>query len=221
VLVVEIINFWDILTESNSNEVVYQHGKLLGELITIATNNRGDLSSFDHTKFFITWNIRKKSKAHPVDACNAAIQIQQAIQNISDIQLSSAVEFRVVMGLATGHAYAGNIGTNVRRQTSVFGPASKAAESLALLNKEWGTRIIISDVTFSRIGDNFTARPIEQVMQDGEASQVYELIDKKKKTADDEWMYEMDVVSRNLTLANFIRNEQTKLMKNGTKDMRT
>lgn len=86
-------------------------------------------------------------------------------------------EFEIRVGLATGNVVAGNIGSENAKSYTVMGDTVNIASRLESLNKQYNTRILIDELTRTRIGDSFIVREIDRVTVAGkdEATEIYEL----------------------------------------------
>jgi adenylate cyclase len=90
-------------------------------------------------------------------ACRAALHAYAGFRNASADQLQPDLAgFRVGLGLATGQAVAGRIGTIDQVKVTVFGPVVNVASRLEGLTRAFGTPILIDEVTAGALG---SARP--------------------------------------------------------------
>jgi adenylate cyclase len=86
--------------------------------------------------------------------------------------------FEIGIGINSGEAVAGNIGSHKRAQYTVIGDTVNTASRLESLNKELGTRMIISEATYRLVEDMVEARPLPPVVVKGKAEPVavYEVL---------------------------------------------
>jgi adenylate cyclase len=85
-------------------------------------------------------------------------------------------------GIHDGDVIYGNIGTSERMCYTAIGNAVNTASRLQSLNKQYQTRILISETVHERIGSNFVTRPLDFVHMKGKTRgmTVYELVGLKK-----------------------------------------
>ncbi len=71
------------------------------------------------------------------------------------------------IGIATGFAVAGNMGSSERLNYTVTGDMVNLSARLEGANKEYGTSIMISDVTAEKLGDGFVLRRLDRLVVKG------------------------------------------------------
>ncbi len=120
---------------------------------------------------------------HAVLACRAALaqfeQLQKLNAALPEILgfKNGIPDFQIRIGLATGEVLSGNIGSENAKSYTVMGDTVNIASRLESLNKKYGTRILIDELTRIRIGDQFVVREVDRVTVAGksEPTQIYEL----------------------------------------------
>jgi adenylate cyclase len=78
----------------------------------------------------------------------------------------------VGIGINTGPMIAGNIGSDAIMSYTVIGDAVNLGSRLESLNKQYGTRIIISDATRARLTQPYQLRPLADVVVKGKTKPV-------------------------------------------------
>ncbi len=119
-------------------------------------------------------------------ACRAALKIRENDNIISrKFQHLSIGEIKTRIGVNTGEAVVGNMGSDVRFAYTAIGDSVNLASRLEGLNKEYGTRIIISETTRKYTSKKFITRELDLVRVKGRKQpvRIYELI--KYGTPDD------------------------------------
>lgn len=67
------------------------------------------------------------------------------------------------IGINTGEALGGNVGTTDRLNYTAIGDAVNVASRLENANKDYGTSILISEATRLLLGDRFELRPVDRI----------------------------------------------------------
>lgn len=125
-------------------------------------------------------------KNHAKLACLAALEQFEEIDELNN-NLADILGFRknlpkisIRIGLCTGDVIAGSIGGSNSKSYTVMGDTVNIASRLESANKQFGTKILISESTYEMIKDDFIARKIDDIMVVGKSESVgvYELVGK-------------------------------------------
>jgi class 3 adenylate cyclase len=102
------------------------------------------------------WGFPLQNEDHAFLAVSAAIAMRDAMrqwQNDAD-----KIPITIGIGINTGEAMIGNIGSEDFMDFTVIGDAVNVASRLESTNKEYGTNIIISSFTYEKVKDRIHAR---------------------------------------------------------------
>jgi adenylate cyclase len=116
---------------------------------------------------------------HAIYACRCALQSIEKLKELrQQFKAQGLPEIDIGIGVNTGEMSVGNMGSNTVRSYTVMGDSVNLGSRLEGINKEYGTRIIISEFTYEDVKDNFTAREVDWVRVKGKYKpvRIFELI---------------------------------------------
>jgi len=121
---------------------------------------------------------------HAKKACQCAIEMIELLPKINaDFKANGLPQIDVGIGINTGDMSVGNMGSETVRNYTVMGDAVNLGSRLEGINKQYGTRIIISEYTYEEVKDEYVAREIDWVRVKGKRQpvKIFELIAHKSK----------------------------------------
>ena len=104
----------------------------------------GVISQFQGDAVLATFNVPKPDANHASNAVKAALGIQQALK---DKLFGDGVQFNTRIGINSGPVVGGLVGSGDRVGYTVHGDNVNLTARLEQLNKDYGTRIIVSEQT--------------------------------------------------------------------------
>lgn len=167
--------------------------KVLNEYFTDMTNiilrHEGVLDKYIGDAIMSFWNAPVDQPRHATLACFAALD---QLEQLAILQKSFAergipsIDCRI--GINTGPAVVGNMGSNTRFDYTVMGDPVNLASRLEGANKPYHTRIMISEFTYEKAKDDVEVRPLDLLRVKGKAVpiKVYELIARKGQLSEDQ-----------------------------------
>ena len=119
------------------------------------------------------WGAPDRGEDHALRACRAALAMLGAIDRL-DGQLS----FPSSIGVNTGDCMVGNIGSEHRFNFTILGDPVNTAARINGLNRVYGTRLLIGELTAAQVVDQLWVRPVDWVRVKGrvEPLLVHELL---------------------------------------------
>ncbi len=110
-------------------------------------------------------------------ACEAALGYFEAMRAQSEAT-GQPPALQAAIGIHTGDALVGNIGSKVRLSYTAIGDAVNVASRVESLNRMYRTRILVTEATMSSVMDHFEARLVDKVAVKGrrEGIRLYELL---------------------------------------------
>jgi class 3 adenylate cyclase len=120
----------------------------------------GVVNSFIGDGLFASFNLPLAKAGHAASAVAAALDIQRAT---AERRFAGDVRLITRVGINTGTVIGGTIGAGDRLGYTLLGDAVNTAARLQVLNKEHGTRILVSETTRQLAGERFSFRSIGEV----------------------------------------------------------
>jgi len=108
----------------------------------------GVISQFQGDAVLATFNMPKADADHASNAVRAAREIQNVLEGV---EFGDGIPFNTRVGINTGNVVGGLVGSGDRVAYTVHGEHVNLTARLEQLNKDYGTRIIVSESTISRI----------------------------------------------------------------------
>ena len=136
-------------------------------MVDILERHRGVVTQFQGDAILATFNVPLPDPAHASNALRAAIEMQSAVQR----QEFAGHRIGSRIGINTGRLVAGAVGAKGRLSYTVHGDAVNLAARLEALNKELGTRILVSGATAERV-EGFDLEPMGEVGVRGQTERV-------------------------------------------------
>jgi adenylate cyclase len=116
---------------------------------------------------------------HAKYACRCALQSLEKLKELQkEFKAQGLPEIDIGIGINSAEMSVGNMGSDIVRSYTVMGDAVNLASRLEGINKEYGTRVVISQFTFEDVKDSFTCREIDWVRVKGknEPVRIFELV---------------------------------------------
>lgn len=136
-------------------------------MVEILERHRGVVTQFQGDAILATFNVPVPDPDHAANALRAAIEMQDATRR----RTFAGQRIGNRIGINTGPLVAGAVGAKGRLSYTVHGDAVNLAARLEALNKELGTRILVSEATAEQ-ADGFDLEPMGEVGVRGQTGRV-------------------------------------------------
>lgn len=149
-----------------------------GRMVEIVLQHRGTLDKFVGDQVMALFGAPLDDELHAQHAVDAALDmiIELEVLNRRWSTLGLPV-LDIGIGISTGAMIAGNIGSSDIMSYTVIGDAVNLGARLESLNKDFGTRIIVSEPTRQALSDSYAIRFLDNVVVRGKTTStpIYEV----------------------------------------------
>ena len=119
----------------------------LGVMTENIIDQQGAIADFQGDSALGFWGWPLALANGPIPAIRAALKIQRVFEEAAKSRHSELSGFQVGIGIATGRAIAGRIGTRDHAKIGIFGPVVNVASRLEGLTKKTGASILLDEAT--------------------------------------------------------------------------
>jgi adenylate cyclase len=152
---------------------VAQLNEYFGEMVPVLFRHRGTLDKFVGDMVMGLFGAPLPDPDHADHAVAAALEMTRTLDALNRRwQADGKAAVDIGIGINSGDMIAGNIGSAAIMSYTVIGDAVNLASRLESLNKQYGTRVIISEATRARLTIPVSVRPIGDVMVKGRTQPV-------------------------------------------------
>lgn len=155
--------------------------QLLNDFLSAMTDiihaEGGTVDKYEGDAIIAFWNAPLDVPDHAIRVVQAALACQDRLAQLRPMfKTRIGKELHMRIGINTGMAVVGNMGSRTRFDYTMLGDAVNLAARLEGVNKEFGTYTIISESTRKMTGDAFAVRELARVAVVGrkEAVTIYE-----------------------------------------------
>lgn len=149
VLYSDIEGFTQLTETLGSTKIVEILNAYFSAMVEILEQHGGVVTQFHGDAILATFNVPIVNRAHANNALLAASEMLSAVE----AQVFSGHGLRIRIGIDSGPVVAGAVGAAGRLSYTVYGNAVNQAARLEVLNKEFGTYLLVSEHTAELAGD--------------------------------------------------------------------
>jgi adenylate cyclase len=151
---------------------------LMNRFLTPLTNailaRNGYIDKYMGDAIMAFWNAPLDDKNHETNACDAAVDMLEQIDEVNAAREQEAkdgghvyIPLKVGIGLNTGVSVVGNMGSDLKFNYSVLGDSVNLASRLEGQTKEYGFPIIVGSNTAMAVKDRFAILELDFIMVKG------------------------------------------------------
>jgi adenylate cyclase len=173
VLFSDIRGFTAVTEKGNPEELVAQLNEYFSRMVEIVFRHRGTVDKFVGDMVMALFGAPLDDGEHAEHAVQAAIDMVKELRELNKSWAARGMaQLDIGIGINSGDMIAGNIGSSSIMSYTVIGDNVNLGARLESLNKDYQTRIIMSDATRSRLTHTYDTRPLGDVTVKGKSRPV-------------------------------------------------
>lgn len=154
VLFCDVIGFAAISEQLESKQVAQFLNGFFTHVSKIVVRHRGTIDKFMGDSVMAIWGAPAPTNTHAFDALSAAMDIQNEIDTLNEqFARASLPNIKVGIGVSTGMATVGPLGSEYRMDYTVVGDTVNVAQRLEAQTRKYRVPIVVSDKTAAALPD--------------------------------------------------------------------
>lgn len=181
----DLENFTGISETMNAQDLVALLNDYLTHMSFEISEHAGVLDKFIGDAIVAFWGAPVDDNLHARHAVSCALAMQAKLKILrAKWQKQGLPLFKMRIGINTGYAVVGNIGSIDRLDYTMIGDMVNLTARLENENKNHGTEILISEFTYQHVKDFFVCRELGDVKVKGkqQAVTIFEVLRDKQQT---------------------------------------
>lgn len=175
----DIAGFTSISESMTPENLVVLLNEYLEEMTRIIFKYEGTLDKYEGDAIMAFWGAPIPQEDHALRACVASLEMQKRLDALRPKWTKEGkpkIEIRI--GVNTGVMIVGNMGGQERFDYTVIGDSVNLASRLEGANKQYGSKVMISDFTYQHVKQKVVVRELDliQVKGKNEPVRVHELL---------------------------------------------
>ena len=179
VLFSDIRGFTSVSERGQPEEILAQLNEYFSRMVPIVFAHKGTLDKFVGDMIMALFGAPVEDEQHADHAVQAAVEMVRELEALNEEwRRAGRPELDIGIGINSGDMVAGNVGSESIMSYTVIGDQVNLGARLESLNKEYGTRILISDTTRALLGGTYDLKPLGSVTVKGKTRPVdiYEVV---------------------------------------------
>jgi adenylate cyclase len=187
VLFSDIRGFTTVTEQRPADEIVEMLNEYFTRMVDIVFRHGGTIDKFVGDMVMALFSAPLDDAEHADHAVEAALEMIDGLHELNARwkEQGRFAALDIGIGINTGPMIAGNIGSDAIMSYTVIGDAVNLGARLESLNKQYGTRIIISEATRQELKQAYDLRPLGEVVVKGKTQPVaiFEVVGRAARSA--------------------------------------
>ncbi|ADD67924.1 adenylate/guanylate cyclase with Chase sensor [Denitrovibrio acetiphilus DSM 12809] len=164
----DIRGFTSLSESLSAPELVSMLNKIHGPMTNVVLNNKGMLDKYIGDAMMVLYNTPLDLEDHADMAVYSALELIRTLHTINErFTVEGLPNIDIGIGINTGLAVCGNMGSQVRFEYTAIGDSVNLASRLEGLCKVYKTRIVVSEHTKDMCSLHFLMRKLDNVKVKG------------------------------------------------------
>jgi adenylate cyclase len=173
VLFSDIRGFTTVTEKGDAEALVAQLNEYFSRMVEIVFRHKGTVDKFVGDMVMALYGAPVDDPHHAEHAVATAVEMVRELGQLNRMWATRGLaQLDIGVGINSGDMIAGNIGSSAIMSYTVIGDNVNLGSRLESLNKEYGSRIIISDASRARLTGDYDTRPLGDVVVKGKTRAV-------------------------------------------------
>ncbi|MCK1445778.1 adenylate/guanylate cyclase domain-containing protein [Bradyrhizobium sp. 48] len=173
VLFTDVADFTAKTERADPSQVMIHTSRYFAVLSDEIMRYQGTIDKYIGDAVMAFWNAPADDPDHTVNACRAILACLAANEALNkEFRREGWPPYDTRFGLHVGDAVVGNIGSSDRMNYTALGATINLASRLEGLNKNYGTRVLVSAAVRASVGDRFLFRSVDSITPKGFADAI-------------------------------------------------
>lgn len=180
----DVAGFTTISEKLLPEELVGLLNEYLSEMTDIILTQGGTLDKYEGDAIVAFWNAPLDQPDHALFACRAALACQERLAELkADFHRRFGIELAVRIGLNSGTAVVGNMGSSRRFDYTAMGDAVNLAARLESACKQYKVPILAGEATYQGVKSKIIFREVDRLRVVGKKIpvKIFQVIGEKEK----------------------------------------
>jgi len=169
----DIRNFTAMSEKMQPEDVLSMLNEYMSKMVDVITSRGGVVDKFVGDAIMAIWGAPINREDDALNAVTACLQMRNALYDLNvKRKAKSLPELRIGMGLNTGTAIVGNMGSSEKMEYTAIGDTVNLASRIESQTKELKADILINQTVYDEVKHNIEAIPCKRVTVKGKEDEV-------------------------------------------------
>lgn len=181
ILFSDIKDFTTLSEEISPQQLMNYLSEYFQSMTESVISHQGTLDKYIGDAVMAFWNAPTRDTKHALHACQTAVNMLERAEKLNNCKRQQGLpEFKLRIGINSGEAVVGNVGSDDRLNFTALGDAVNLSSRLESINKIYNSEIIVSNTTYEQVKTEFPFRLLDEVAVRGKrkGTTIYELLTK-------------------------------------------